>query len=388
MERFEDLLDENSVKQKRLTPGDRVQATIAGISGESIFLDIGGKSEGVLDAAELRGEDGTVDAEPGDTLSVYFLAQRNGELIFTARLGAGQTTPREIEDAYHSGIPVKGQVTEEVKGGFSVSVAGQRCFCPYSQMDIRRIESAEEYLEKTFDFRVIEFGNSGRNIIVSARAILEEQREQARQHLIDVLHVGDRVSGVVTSLRDFGAFVDLGGVDGLIPISELAWGQTERVTDVLSLGQKVDVVIKSLDWDRDRISLSLRDTLENPWDSVMTSFPVGSHHVGRVSRLAQFGAFVTLTPGVDGLLHISKLGAGRRIVHPREVLETGQEISVRIENIDQEKQRISLAPEDYAREETDADAEHQLPPATTMNTSMGTLGDLLKAQLKGNKKNQ
>lgn len=278
-------------------------------------------------------------------MQVYLLSNRNGELIFTARLGGHGS--RELEEAFQAGIPVQGTVSTEVKGGFSVMVAGQRCFCPYSQMDIRRVESADEYLNKTLSFRVMEYSNRGRNILVSARAVLEEERQRQREKLVQELQVGMQVAGVVSSIRDFGAFVDLGGVDGLIPIGELAWGQTERVSDVLSRGDKVQVVIKALDWERDRISLSLRDTLPNPWDAVQSAYPVGSRHQGRVVRLAPFGAFVSLEPGVDGLVHISRLGAGCKLHHPREALELGQELSVQVEGVDLAQRRISLAPADW-----------------------------------------
>lgn len=191
------------------------------------------------------------------------------------------------------------------------------------------------------------------------------------------------VSGVVTSIRDFGAFVDLGGVDGLIPISELAWGQTDRVEDVLSRGQQVEVIVKRLDWEKDRISLSLRETLTNPWDTVVSTYPIGSKHQGTVSRLAPFGAFVTLEPGVDGLLHISKLGTGRRIHHPREVVEVGQEMTVQIESIDTTQKRIALVPEDFVAPKGKEQEEHvNQPPVSKEPQSMGTLGDLLHLQLK------
>ncbi|MCI5208501.1 MAG: S1 RNA-binding domain-containing protein, partial [Candidatus Electrothrix sp. ATG2] len=173
-----------------------------------------------------------------------------------------------------------------------------------------------------------------------------------------------------------------------IPISELAWGQTDRVEDVLSQGQRVEVIIKKLDWDKDRISLSLKDTLENPWDKAEEKYAPASVHPGIVSRLAQFGAFVTLEPGVDGLLHISKLGSGRRLNHPREVLEVGQEVTVKIDSVDMEKKRISLVPEDYtakAEEEKNA-KKNYTPPKDNKPQSMGTLGDLLQAQMnRGNK---
>ncbi len=381
-ESFAELFQEKTANRAVLKPGDRIEATVVGISGENIFLDVGGKSEGVLAASELRTEAGELTTAIGDRVKVYLLPSRGGEMTCTTRLGSGHTSAKELEDAFLAGIPVEGRVTAEVKGGFSVMVAGVRCFCPFSQMDVRRVEQAEDYLEKTFAFKIMEFGNQGRNVIVSARAIQEEQRAQEREQLKERLQEGMQVGGTITSLREFGAFVDIGGVDGLIPISELAWGQTDRVEDVLSQGQQVEVVIKKLDWERDRISLSLRETTENPWDNVVSRYAVGSVHQGRVSRLADFGAFVTLEPGVDGLLHISKLGAGRRIHHPREVVEAGQELTITIEGVDAAQKRISLAPEDYTPREKEEKETYVPKPASKEQSSMGTLGDLMKKQLR------
>ncbi len=380
-ETFADLFQAKTVSRKTIQPGDRVEACVVGTSGESIFLDIGGKSEGIINASELRDDSGEPTVATGDRIKVYFLAARGGEMIFTTRLGSGHTSSKELEEAFHSGIPVEGKVTEEIKGGFSVTVAGQRGFCPYSQMDIRKVEKAEDYIEKTFAFKIIEFGSQGRNIILSARAVQEAQRAQERELLKEKLTEGMQVSGTVTSLRDFGAFVDIGGVDGLIPMSELAWGQIDRVEDILSCGQQVQVIIKRLDWEKDRISLSLRETTENPWDQVLSKYPVGSVHQGRVSRLADFGAFVTLEPGIDGLLHISKIGAGRRIHHPREVLEAGQELTVKIESVDPVQKRLALTPEDYVAKEATQE-QYTPPPMPKAPASMGTFGDLLKSQIK------
>ncbi len=379
-EKFSDLFQEKTVSSDKLQPGDRIDAIVAGISGENIFLDIGGKSEGVLNGSEVKDESGELSVSIGDTLKVFFLTNRAGEMVFTTKIGSGQASLNEIEEAFEAGIPVEGKVTEETKGGFSVTVAGQRGFCPYSQMDIRRVENADEYIDQTFSFKIIEFGNKGRNIILSSRALLEEQRALEREELQQTLEEGMQVSGTVTSIRDFGAFVDIGGVDGLIPISEIAWGQTDRIDDVLSRDQKVEVIIKRLDWDNDRISLSLRETTENPWEKVAEKYPVGSVHLGKVSRLAPFGAFVTLEPGIDGLLHISKLGGGRRLNHPREVVDVNQDLTVKIENIDQQQKRIALVPEDFTAEEQQE--KYERPPEDSKTKSMGTLGDLLKAQLK------
>lgn len=385
-ERFEDLFNENKVSAPKLTPGDRIEAKIAGLSGESIFLDIGGKSEGILAAAELADQEGNIDVKPGDTVKVFFLANRDGSMIFTTKIGAGQASMQELEDAFHSGIPVQGRVTAEIKGGFQVTVAGQRGFCPFSQMDIRRIENPDEYLDNQFQFKIIEFSSNGRNMILSAKAVMEEAREQQREALMNSLEEGARVKGIVTSTREFGAFVDIGGVDGLIPISELAWGQVDRVEDFLSRGQQVEVIIRKLDWENDRISLSLKETLENPWDKAIEKYTVGSTHSGKVCRLTQFGAFVTLESGIDGLIHISKLGAGRKLHHPREVVEDGQELTVRIDSVDRDKKRISLVPEDFTEEHaaTDEKEEPYKPPVE--NKSLGTLADLFTASIKKKKK--
>ncbi|XOF32922.1 MAG: 30S ribosomal protein S1 [Candidatus Electrothrix sp. YB6] len=379
-ERFAELF-QGKTGDGKIQPGDKIDAVIADISGENIFLDLGGKSEGIIGASEFHDDNAGLTVSVGDTVSVFFLSNRGGEQIFTTRIGSGQVGLEELEQAFQNNIPVQGKIAAEIKGGFQVTVAGQRGFCPYSQMGLHRVDNPDQYLEQDMTFKIIEFGKKGRNIILSARAVLEEERAQLREQLKENLHEGDKAEGTVTSIRKFGAFIDLGGADGLIPISELAWGQTDRVEDVLSIGQKVEVVIKKLDWDKDRISLSLKDTLENPWDRVEENYPPASIHAGVVSRLAQFGAFVTLEPGIDGLLHISKLGAGRRLNHPREVLEAGQEITVKIDSIDQEKQRISLVPEDYTSEAEEK--KNAAPPKKDSRPqSMGTFGDLLQAQMK------
>ncbi|MDH3349102.1 MAG: 30S ribosomal protein S1 [Desulfobulbaceae bacterium] len=389
-ESFSNLFEEKTVSISKIKPGDKIKAAIAEISGENIFLDIGQKSEGVLAASELRDENNEISLKTGDSVEVYFLSTRRGEMIFTTRLGSGQTSNTELEEAFHSQIPVSGTVEKEIKGGYQVSLAGTRTFCPYSQMDIRRVEDPESRIGQTVTFLITEFSQGGRNIIVSARKILERERAEQRKELEKTLHEDMRIAGTVTSLRDFGAFVDIGGVDGLIPISELAWGRIEKVEEILHVGQQVEVIIKKLDWNSNRISLSLKATLSDPWDSALETYQLGSIHSGIVSNLMDFGAFVTLAPGIDGLLHISKLGAGRKIRHPREVLEQGQEITVRVEKIDLENKRISLEPEDYKGQKTKTENEKQEVDtekwSPTPSTSMGTFADLLAKGQKNKKR--
>jgi small subunit ribosomal protein S1 len=242
-------------------------------------------------------------------------------------------------------------------------------------------------------FRITRFEADGRNIVVSARAIQEEEREAKREELRSKLAEGDIVEGEITSIRDFGAFVDIGGLDGLIPISEVGWTRVENLAEFFIVGQVVKAVVKKLDWDNNRISLSYKETQADPWSEVAASFPIGSTQQGRVSRLAQFGAFVTLAPGIDGLLHISKLGGGRRINHPREVLEEGQELEVIIESIDTGERRISLTPSDYISEESkeaEVKADYTSYVATSKKKSatedVGGFGALLKAKMQQKKK--
>lgn len=385
---FAELFQESESKPvRRLKPGQKITATIVGISGESVFLDTGGKSEGILEASEILTGDKETEPAAGDTLEVYFLKNKGGAQLFTISIGSGKNT-EHLEEACRSGIPVEGMVKEEIKGGFAITLGGSiRAFCPYSQMGLRRVEdAAAEYLDKRLNFLITRFEENGRNIVVSAKALLEEEREKLRDTLKETLAEGDTLSGTITSIRDFGAFVDIGGVDGLVPISEIGWSRVENINDFYAVGQTISVVVKKLDWDNNRITLSIKETLDDPWEEAAAKLSSGQIVTGTVARLAQFGAFVTLAEGVDGLIHISKLGKGKRINHPREVLEEGQEIEVQVESVDTIEKRISLAPSDYVSPENDQKSEDKLVEnfqkgRNEQSSTLGTLGDLLQAKL-------
>jgi small subunit ribosomal protein S1 len=303
---------------------------------------------------------------------------------FTTKIGSGPGKQTQIEDAWRNGIPVEGSIAKEVKGGFEVKIGGSvRAFCPYSQMGLRRDEQPADHIGKTLSFMIAEYGEDGRNIVLSRRAILDDERRSKKQALQSTLKEGMKVKGTVTSIQNFGAFVDVGGVEGLLPVSEIAWSRTEKVSDALSPGQEVEVIVKKLDWENERFSFSLKDALPDPWDRVADVCPVGSYQAGTVARLAPFGAFVTLKHGVDGLIHISKLGAGRRINHPREVLKEGQAVEVKVEAVDRDKRKLSLSLAEVSREEEEAAAtlKHYQQQAAAAPQNLGTLGELLKAKL-------
>jgi small subunit ribosomal protein S1 len=389
-ESFADLFNDDTITNKHLAPGQKIKARVVDVSQDSIFLDVGEKSEGFLDRKELEDETGIITVKAGDTLEVYLLSTTHNEMLFTTKIGGGSTSRAHLEEAYHSSIPLEGLIKKEIKGGFEITVAGNvRTFCPYSQMDLKKITDPEKYIGQHMLFKITQFSEGGRNIVLSRRIILEEEREQKREELREHLQEGMTVKGKITSIKDFGAFVDIGGIEGLIPISEIGWSRTENIHDVLTEDQDVEVVILKLDWENGRFSFSLKEALPDPWEDITKQFPVGSFHAAKVIRLAKFGAFINLAAGIDGLIHISKLGGGRRINHPKEVVEEGQAVEVKIEAIDQEQKRISLslagetADEEAAdREEDDVRQYMQKHDKPAAGDSLGTLGEMLKAKLK------
>jgi small subunit ribosomal protein S1 len=390
---FAELFEKTRMRKDFLKPGQKVEAIIVKITKDWVFLDLGGKSEGYLDRKELTDDEGNLSVKEGDSITAYFLSSKHNEKLFTTKIGAGDSARIYIEEVWRNGIPIEGIVEKEIKGGFEIKLAGDmRGFCPYSQMDLQRIENAKVYIGRRLPFRITEYGERGRNIILSARAILEEQKKKEEEARKAELSEGMLVQGTVVSVRDFGAFLDIGGLQGLLPISELGWDRVENIHERLSVGQILDVAITKLDWQNNRISLSLKQTLSDPWNEVEAKYPEGTFQTGTVVRLTKFGAFVNLGPGVDGLIHISKLGKGKRIAHPSDALKEGQVIEVRVDGIDRDQKRISLSiPEAEVRDgktlKIEKEPEEDLREyVDKTQTSLGSFGDIMKRNL-GKKKN-
>jgi small subunit ribosomal protein S1 len=389
-ESFAELFKDAAITPQQLSPGQKIKAEVVGISQDAVFLDIGKKSEGYVERKELEDENGVIAVKPGDKLDVYFLATAQNEMQFTTKIGGGAGIRNHLEEAYRSGIPLEGFIQKEIKGGFEVMIAGNiRAFCPYSQMDLKRITDPAEFIGQHMLFKINQFSEGGRNIVLSRRIILEEERAKKIATLQESLQEGMTVRGKITTIKDFGAFVDVDGLEGLIPISEIAWSRTEDISALLAPGQDVEVVILKLDWKNNRYSFSLKQSLPDPWQEAAKNFAIGSFHSGKVIRLAKFGAFVNLAPGIDGLIHISKLGGGRRINHPREVVEEGQTVDVKIEEVDQENKRLSLAlaaemetdaPDDQENEEVKQYMQSQ--NKSEKSATLGTFGKILTAKLK------
>ncbi len=342
----------------RWRKGEKIKVRVVRVSGDWVFVSLGGKQEGGIRADEFAAapaEEGQPPAarlpDEGDEIEAFVLSSDGGEVLLTTRVSARGASLSTVEEAWRSGIPVEGRVVQPVKGGFEVRLAGLRAFCPLSQIDLRWPKEAQEYQGQIFPFRVLEFKEKGRNIIVSRRALLEEERIQAREVLKARLAPGEVVTGLVRSVQNFGAFVDLGGVDALIPISEMSWSRVESPAEVVSPGQQVSAKVLTVDWERDRVSLSLKALAGDPWDGVAAQYRQGERVTGTVARLTNFGAFVTLQPGVDGLIHISALGTGRRVKHPKDVLQPGEVVEAEIVGVDPAARKISLSLE-YRHQES------------------------------------
>ena len=321
-------------------PGEEVEGTVTAIERDSIFLDVNAKGEGIIDRKEVE-KNGKLSFSVGARLKAFFVREKNnGELIFTVKISGKKIDDESIENAYHAKIPIEGRVDCECKGGYSVIFGNTKAFCPFSQVDLNRSPDNSLYLGQKFSFLITEY--DGENLVVSRRKLLEKELEKDREHLKKTLREGIIIDGTVKRIMEFGVFVDIGGIDGLVPMGELAWGYVKNAEEIVHIGETIAVKVLNIQWDKNRIALSLKYAGDDPWLRVKENYHVTKQYNGTVTKRMNFGAFVALEPGVEGLIHISKLGAGKRLSHASEVLEDGQEISVFIETIDYENRRISL----------------------------------------------
>lgn len=329
--------------------GQKITGRVAHIGQDNVFLNIGGKTEGFIARSELLNADEELTVNIGDELEVYVAGFRPGGVELTRGLAKASDAHRALAAAFDNKVPVEGKVVSRNKGGFEVTVMGERAFCPISQIEMAYTEDADAHLGQTYRFLVTRYEEKGRNIdVVLSRAELERQeRAEAQESTFKTLEVNQVRTGRVRKLMPFGAFVDLGGVDGLIHVSELSWHRIDDPAEVVKPGQEVKVKILDLrnmeaGPDKARISLSLRAAEGNPWDDVSERYQPGTTCNGEVVRLEQYGAFIQLEPGIDGLVHVSELSLGR-VRHPSDVVEVGQKVTVQILSVDLNRQRISLS---------------------------------------------
>lgn len=336
--------------------GEKVSGEILRIGQNYSFVDLGTKSEAMVATSELLDDEGDLAFGEGDMVKGVVTGRDADSqcLILRVKPGRGEAAKEEIAHAHKHGIPVEGRVTDTNKGGLEVEVAGMRAFCPVSQIDMSFVEEPSVYVGRRLTFRITRFEPSGRggkpNVVLSRRVLLEEEAKERAKEVRKTLEEGKTVRGTVSSITNYGAFVDLGGgIEGLLHVSEMGHERVEDPKDVVREGEHVEVKILKIEEREgkggetvERISLSRKALEADPWDDVKERFPVGTQVTGRVMGMEAYGAFVRLAPGIQGLVHISELGAARRISHAREVVELGQDLEVRVLDVDEDKRRISL----------------------------------------------
>src|SRR2546423_10754893 len=329
-----------------INEGEVVHGTVVRVDKDEVLVDIGYKSEGVIPVSELsirRSVNPADEVSVGDEIAALVMTKEDaeGRLILSKKRARFEIAWKAIEGAHERGDPVTGRVIEVVKGGLILDL-GVRGFLPASLVDIRRVQDLDEYLGQELRCKVIELNRSRNNVVLSRRAVLEDERKEMRQAILDRLQPGQDVEGVISNIVDFGAFVDLDGMDGLIHISELSRSNANHPSEVLGIGHKLNVRVLDIDRERQRISLGLKQTQSDPWQQVLESYQEGDVVAGKVTKVVTFGAFVEILPGVEGLVHISEL-AQHHVENPREVVSQGDTVNVRILEVDAERRRLSLS---------------------------------------------
>src|SRR5579871_2390648 len=345
---FAAMLEESEQEAKpvALKAGDKVTGKVVHIGKEHIFLSLGPKIEAAIATAELTNADGSLSVRLGQKVTSYVISTHGG-VTLSNNIAQSGLDGAMLEEAYAKKIPVEGKILSVNKGGFDVQISGKRAFCPVGQIDIRFVEDTNAFVGRVLPFLIERIEEGGRNIVVSRRALLERERRTKAMETIKGLEVNKRYDAVITRVADFGAFAYIGGLEGLIPRSEIAHGHIDRVSDVVSSGDRVEVVVLSFDineaeLNKSKLSLSLKKTKEDPYTQHWGKIAVGASLEGRVVRLESFGAFVELFPGIDGLIHISELSENR-VAHPKEILSVGDPVTVRVVTMDDEEKRIGLS---------------------------------------------
>ncbi|MGC8916624.1 MAG: S1 RNA-binding domain-containing protein [Thermoanaerobaculum sp.] len=344
-----------SFASEELREGQLVSGTIVAVSGDVALIAVGGKTEALMDRAELG------ELRPGDNLEAVVVAT-SPELRVSHRLAIERREREALKGAFANRIPVQGKVTGRNKGGYDVSIAGLRAFCPYSQMELGYPKNVDAYLGKSFMFLITEMAEDLSSLVVSRAAVLLEEKEEAKRQAWEKVQVGAVLEGTVRSIRDFGVFVDLGGVDGMIHVSELSHKQPVKPSQVVKVGDTIKVKVIEADREKERIALSLKALQPDPWEEVGKRYQPGGEFSGRVARKTEFGAFVELPEGVDGLLHVTQLPPGMTLEDPS--LEVGQEIRGFVREVDLERKRIALSLRPVATSDPWADARERYPEGT------------------------
>lgn len=374
-------LFEASVKARQFGRGQTVDGTIVAIGPEVAFVDIGGKGEAEIAVAELKDTDGDIEVAVGDRIQAMVIST-SGVVTLSRKGVRNAATQREIEDAFEAGFAVEGKVVQEVKGGYEVRIARERAFCPLSQIDMVRTEDTGAHVGQTYAFRVIEYKNGGKDVVVSRRKHLESQQHAAADEARKAILPGAVITGRVASVVAFGAFVELGGgIQGLLHVSEMGWTRVTHPSDIVSPGDEITVRVLRTDEATGRISLGLKQLQDDPWNEVHSRFQAGQVRTGRVARLADFGVFVDLEPGFTGLMPVGESGVERGM-DLRKAFPVGSEIEVVVLEVDAAAKRIRLSRTAVAEQQEQAEVrDYASRSESAATTSVGSLADKLRGAL-------
>ena len=328
---------------RAVKPGEVVRGRVVNIGRDQVTVDIGYKSEGQIPINEFTTRDGEVTVHEGDEIDVYFDADEgeHGGILLSRSKAEQAKVWRDIEEAFQNNGVVEGVIVGKVKGGLKVDV-GVPAFLPGSHADLRPSRNLDRYISQRGHFAVLKFNRARGNVVVSRRAVMEKERAELKQETLKVLEEGVILEGIVKNITDYGAFVDLGGIDGLLHVTDMSWGRVNKPSDVVNVGDRARVVVLKYDPERGRVSLGMKQIMPDPWASVAERYPVGARVHGKVVSLADYGAFVELEPGIEGLVHVSEMSWTKRVTHPSKVLEVGQEVDVMVLDVDTGNRRISL----------------------------------------------
>ncbi len=338
----------------RMEIGEQFETEIVQIQKDCVFIAMDAKSEGVCDTADFLDKDGNLTVKEGDKVKVYYTGYVNGEMRFTAKIAGDKADKAMIENAWNAKIPVDGHVEKEIKGGFEVKIGGTRAFCPYSQMGFRQKEEPASYVGKTLPFVIIEYKNDGKDLTVSNKVLGEQAYAEKLDSLAREITVGSVVEGVVESVQNFGAFVNVNGFRTLLPVSEIQYDRVEDIFSIISEGQKIRGQVIRADWKNEKVSISVKALLEDPWKASAEQLKLETKYEGKVVRVTDFGVFVNIVKGVDGLVHISELEGVNKNTNIKKMFKPGDEMSVVIKEMDLKNKRISLIPASSAEQDLSA----------------------------------
>ncbi len=343
-ESFAELFEASQANLAKLKPGAIVSGTVVEVRGDVVVINAGLKSEGIVPIEQFRNDAGEIDVAEGDIVKVALDSIENGfgETVLSREKAKRAMVWDELEEALEKNETITGRISGKVKGGFTVDIKDVRAFLPGSLVDVRPVRDPA-YLEgKELEFKLIKLDRKRNNVVVSRRAVVESEHSEEREQLMDKLQEGAILKGVVKNLTDYGAFVDLGGIDGLLHITDMAWKRVRHPSEVVNVGDELDVRVLKFDRERNRVSLGLKQLGEDPWDNIARRYPANSRVFGKVSNVTDYGAFVEIEPGVEGLVHVSEMDWTNKNVNPSKVVQVGDEVEVMVLDVDEERRRISL----------------------------------------------